>query len=107
MAARRPGADADGVLFFTPQRTSKPGAAAMQFLNSSPSFWSHSKHPQGMQPRMTAKVANGGGGSGSGNGNARKLDCGWYDSSFELSQGLEVSEQDNDAIYQLWQLSLN
>lgn len=30
--------------------------------------------------------------------------CGWYDSSFDLSRGLEVSEQDSDLGYQLCQL---
>ena len=29
--------------------------------------------------------------------------CGWFDSSFELQCGLEVSEQDTDTLYQLWQ----
>lgn len=27
--------------------------------------------------------------------------CGWYDSSFDLSKGLDVSEQDGDLGYQL------
>ncbi|MFT7722351.1 MAG: hypothetical protein QM788_05925 [Roseateles sp.] len=31
--------------------------------------------------------------------------CGWFDSSFDLAAGLEVSEQDCDTLYQLWQLS--
>ena len=31
--------------------------------------------------------------------------CGWYDSSFELRRGLEVIEQDDDDLYQLWQLA--
>lgn len=31
--------------------------------------------------------------------------CGWYDSSFDLVQGLEVTEQDNDTLYQLWELA--
>ena len=35
----------------------------------------------------------------------RKVDCGWYDSSFDLARGLEVVEQDDDALYQLWELS--
>jgi hypothetical protein len=38
-------------------------------------------------------------------GAAHKMDCGWYDSSFDLAQGLEVVEQDCDTIYQLWELS--
>jgi hypothetical protein len=38
-------------------------------------------------------------------GAGRKVDCGWYDSSFELARGLEVVEQDDDALYQLWELS--
>lgn len=38
-------------------------------------------------------------------GAGRKVDCGWYDSSFELARGLEVVEQDDDALYQLWELA--
>lgn len=30
--------------------------------------------------------------------------CGWYDSSFDLSKGLDVTEQDCDLGYQLCQL---
>lgn len=37
----------------------------------------------------------------------RKVDCGWYDSSFDLAQGLEVSEEDCHTLYQLWELSQN
>lgn len=33
--------------------------------------------------------------------------CGWYDSSFDLAQGLHVVEQDNDILFQLWELSLS
>lgn len=32
--------------------------------------------------------------------------CGWYDSSFELRQGLDVIEQHDDDLYQLWQLAM-
>ena len=35
------------------------------------------------------------------------LVCGWYDSSFELLDGLEVTEQHDDDLYQLWQLADN
>lgn len=38
-------------------------------------------------------------------GVGRKPDCGWYDSSFDLARGLEVVEQDDDALYQLWELA--
>lgn len=38
-------------------------------------------------------------------GAARKVDCGWYDSSFDLARGLEIVEQDDDALYQLWALA--
>ena len=31
--------------------------------------------------------------------------CGWFDSSFDLAQGLEVDEQDDASLYQLWELS--
>lgn len=36
---------------------------------------------------------------------ARKMDCGWYDSSFDLARGLDIVEQDDDALYQLWALA--
>jgi hypothetical protein len=39
---------------------------------------------------------------------ANRLDpalCGWYDSSFDLRAGLDVIEQDDDDLYQLWQLA--
>lgn len=74
----------------------------MQFFNSSQSFWSNSKLPQPVMARpQSAGVTTNGHGAG------RKIDCGWYDSSFDLSRGLEVSEQDNDTMYQLWELSRN
>ncbi len=57
--------------------------------------WSNSKLPQGVAPRAVVGPLN------------RKIDCGWYDSSFDLSRGLEVVEEDNDTIYQLWELSQN
>ena len=28
--------------------------------------------------------------------------CGWFDSSFELTQGLEITEHDDATLYQLW-----
>ena len=31
--------------------------------------------------------------------------CGWFDSSFDLAQGLDITEQDSDTLYQLWELS--
>ena len=31
--------------------------------------------------------------------------CGWFDSSFDLSTGLLVSEQDSDTVYWLWALN--
>ena len=30
--------------------------------------------------------------------------CGWYDSSFDLASGLEISEQADDMLYQLCEL---
>ncbi len=67
----------------------------MQFFNSQ-SSWSNSKLPQ-----AALRCINTGAGAHS------KMDCGWYDSSFDLAQGLEVLEQDNDTLYQLWELSRN
>jgi len=40
---------------------------------------------------------------------ARKPDgapCGWYDSTFDLQQGLEVCEFEDDSLFQLWELSV-
>jgi hypothetical protein len=31
--------------------------------------------------------------------------CGWYDSSFDLRGGLDVDEQDDDTLFQLWELA--
>lgn len=36
---------------------------------------------------------------------AHKMDCGWYDSSYDLTRGLDIVEQDDDALYQLWTLA--
>jgi len=66
----------------------------MQFFNSSQFNWASNKPALGAQsqPRVPA---------------ARKPDCGWYDSSLDLAQGLDIVEQDNDALYQLWELARN
>jgi len=68
----------------------------MQFFASSQSPWSNSKLPQAVPVRGISAIAA-----------ARKADCGWYDSSFDLARGLEVVEEDCDTLYQLWDLSLN
>lgn len=34
-----------------------------------------------------------------------EMPCGWSDSSYELREGLEVIEQDDDMLYQFWELS--
>jgi hypothetical protein len=69
----------------------------MQFFNSSQQPWSNSKPALGLQPRPLAGMLA-----------ARKAEpCGWYDSSFDLQCGLEVSEQDHDTLYQLWELAQN
>ena len=67
----------------------------MQFFASSQSPWSISKLPMAMQARPAAM----------GMSAPKPEVCGWYDSSYDLSMGLEVSEQDNDTLYQLWELS--
>ena len=64
----------------------------MPFFNSSSSFWSNSKLPA-LNPARNS-------------GAPRKPEqCGWYDSSMDLAKGLEVLEQDNDTLYQLWELA--
>ena len=72
----------------------------MQFFSSSQPAWSTSKLPVPIVLQATARPR----GLGS---NGKPEICGWYDSSFDLSTGLEVSEQDNDTLYQLWELSQN
>jgi len=68
----------------------------MQSFSSSQFPWVNSKPPPVAQLQRPMVPANG-----------RKIDCGWYDSSFDLARGLEVSEDDNDTLYQLWELSQN
>ena len=68
----------------------------MQFFSSSQFPWVNSKSPVLMQPRLRGAFAVG--------TNKPEL-CGWYDSTFELCTGLEVTEQDDDTLYQLWKLS--
>lgn len=94
MSRKRPGRDADGMALNTTPNRPKP-EIAMQFFNSQ-STWSNSKLPQGAALRCVNSGSAG-----------LKKDCGWYDSSFDLAQGLEVLEQDCDTLYQLWELSQN
>jgi hypothetical protein len=69
----------------------------MQFFSSSQFPFVNSKLPQVAVSRLS-----------SGAMGAAKLDCGWYDSSFDLAHGLEVCEDDNnDTLYQLWELCRN
>jgi hypothetical protein len=89
-------ADAEGVTFFTTSNPQHP-EPAMQFFASSQSPWSTSKLP------ATAVPARAGGAAAPA---PKKPElCGWYDSSFDLARGLEVSEEDCDTLYQLWDLS--
>ena len=69
----------------------------MQFFSSSQFPWVNSKLPIAAMARPRGVVVAG----------AKPEICGWYDSSFDLARGLEVSEQDNDTLYQLWELSQN
>jgi hypothetical protein len=66
----------------------------MQFFSSSQFPVSNAKLPQ----------ARAGHGAAAASG-AHKLDCGWYDSSFDLARGLEVVEDDDHTLYQLWEMS--
>ncbi len=66
----------------------------MQFFSSSQFPFVNAKLPQ--------VAAGQGAGAAAG---ARKLDCGWYDSSFDLARGLEVVEDDDHTLYQLWEMS--
>lgn len=56
-------------------------------------------------PTLNAKLPHGAGGQGGVAAGARKMDCGWYDSSFDLARGLEVLEDDDHTLYQLWEMS--
>lgn len=91
MARNGAGADADGVTFSTTSKPSKT-ESAMQPFSPSQQPWSNSTLPQDVPQRARATAA-------------RKRDCGWFDSSFDLAEGLEVTEQDSDTLYQLWELS--
>ena len=64
----------------------------MQFFSPSQPAWSTSKLPTAAQLQRAGD-------------SAKPEICGWYDSSFDLATGLEVSEEDNDTLYQLWDLS--
>ena len=68
----------------------------MQFLSAPLHPWPTAKLPPVVRPRPrdTADVG------------LPDL-CGWYDSSYDLTQGLQVVEQGDDSLYQLWKLSLN
>ena len=68
----------------------------MQFFSPSQHPWSNSKLPMAAPARPRGLAMN---------GQIKPELCGWYDSSFDLARGLEVSEQDNDTLYQLWELS--
>jgi hypothetical protein len=83
MSRNRPAADAS---------THQP-EPAMQFFASSQQPWSNTK-PAMFVPARAKSPAG-----------VKPEVCGWYDSTFELSQGLEVTEHDNDTLYQLWELS--
>ncbi|MFN3305004.1 MAG: hypothetical protein ACK44A_14980 [Roseateles sp.] len=67
----------------------------MQFFSSSQFPWANTKQPAGALPRASAAPA----------ASAAKVDCGWYDSSFDLARGLDVTEEDCHTLYQLWELS--
>ena len=38
---------------------------------------------------------------------AERMPCGWFDSSFDLVEGLEVSEERDVVLYQLWSQALS
>lgn len=81
----------------TTSQHSKP-ETAVQFFSSSQFPWSNSK-PAQIVPLRARELGT------TPVGLMQRIDCGWYDSSFDLAQGLEVSEQDHDTLYQLWELS--
>lgn len=94
MLRNRAGADADGVTFSTTSNTFAP-EPAMQLFSSSQFPWVNSKLPAAVAATAGTRL----------NAAGKPEPCGWYDSSFDLARGLEVSEEDNDTLYQLWNLS--
>jgi hypothetical protein len=71
----------------------------MHFFNASQQPWAIAKPPVAslpVQPRVEAQDLE-----------TKPETCGWYDSSFDLAAGLEISEQDDDLMYQLCQLFLH
>lgn len=67
----------------------------MQFFNSSQNPWVSSKLPIAAAPQARRSAPAPG---------FKPVALGWYDSSFDLAQGLEVTEED-DTLFQLWNLS--
>ena len=66
----------------------------MRFFSSSQLPWPNPRLPAALLPRTR-------------DGASKPESRSWYDSSFDLAQGLDVLEQDDDALFQLWDLSLN
>ena len=67
----------------------------MQLFSSSQFPWANSKLPAAVTAQAGARL----------NAAGKPEPCGWYDSSFDLARGLEIVEQDDDALYQLWALA--
>ncbi|RZJ08324.1 MAG: hypothetical protein EOP39_14140 [Rubrivivax sp.] len=70
----------------------------MQFFHSSQTPWVSSKPP--LTPAPLAPVAR----SRAPAPGFKPATCAWYDSSFDLAEGLEVTEED-DTLFQLWDMS--
>lgn len=68
----------------------------MQFFHSSQNPWLPSRQSLSAPPAARNRAPAPG---------FKPETRGWYDSSFDLATGLEVTEQDNDTLYQLWELS--
>jgi hypothetical protein len=95
MGRKRPGADPEGMTLFATSEPSKP-EPAMQFFHSSQNPWVSSKQPLPPAPLSRPRAAPAPG--------FKPETRGWFDSSFDLATGLEVTEED-DTLYQLWDLS--
>lgn len=65
----------------------------MQFLVSAPTPRFHAPQPALVPGHPRQAPA------------ARPEVRGWFDSSLDLAQGLEVTEHDCDALYELWRLA--
>ena len=96
MGARAAGRDADGMALNATPDTPDTEPAMQHRLSTCAALTAQMPGGLDAARRTQAEAAR---------AVARKMDCGWYDSSFDLARGLDIVEQDDDALYQLWTLA--